>query len=171
MAKRSVEGSPWLALAHEGPFYSDDDVAEIVKAVDNGNEKFSARRRSELAIRLEQAAEALRAGPVRARGCLDLGAQEPGGFAPLYASACPGLGGEVGVGCQGAQDQPSPCMPNGSNHNACREIGTKSNLMRRLEVPPLAIGKVCYCPTARREGRWVRETKSFSGNTSIIWEP
>ena len=56
MAKRSVDGSPRLAIAHEGTFYSDDGIAEIVAAV---GKKLPAKRRKELADRLERAADTL----------------------------------------------------------------------------------------------------------------
>ena len=56
MAKRSLEGSPRLAIAREGTFYSEDDITEIIEAV---GKKFPAKHRKELADRLERAADKL----------------------------------------------------------------------------------------------------------------
>lgn len=68
MAKRSVDGSPRLAIAHEGTFYSDDDIAGIVAAVDK---KLTAKRRTELADRLERAADTLAMGRALQRAPTD----------------------------------------------------------------------------------------------------
>ena len=56
MAKRSVDGSPWLAIAHDGPFYSDDAITEIIGAV---RKKLPEEHWTDLADRLERAAERL----------------------------------------------------------------------------------------------------------------
>ena len=68
MAKRSVDGSPRLAIAHEGTFYSDDGIAEIVAAV---GKKLPAKRRKELADRLERAADTLAMNRARQRAPTD----------------------------------------------------------------------------------------------------
>ena len=68
MAKRSVDGSPRLAIAHEGTFYSDDGIAEIVAAV---GKKLPAKRQKELADRLERAADTLAMNRARQRAPTD----------------------------------------------------------------------------------------------------
>ena len=54
MAKRGIKNPPWLAIAREGAFYSDDDITAIIDATGSD---ISPGRRDELVRRLEQAAE------------------------------------------------------------------------------------------------------------------